>query len=170
MSTWPSTLSHQSFVSPVWSDTTNQCVGLTCQPKKNNWLCHWYEQIIIDIVSLSYAQLFHHCYVVLFETFKARWTANAVFAAFSSSAPQSRQTFLHLYICDYIDAYWELLFCTKWALFSYPILLKCGNAKWCSDATSLKATLEEKHGITITAHAGITRGTSTLSSVKDFRV
>ena len=48
--------------------------------------------------------------------------------------------------------------------------LKSGGAKWCSDAISLRATLEEKHGITITAHAGITRGTSTLSSVEDFRV
>ena len=34
----------------------------------------------------------------------------------------------------------------------------------------MKATPEEKHGITITAHACITQGTSTLSSIEDFRV
>lgn len=39
-----------------------------------------------------------------------------------------------------------------------------------NSATSLKATLEEEHGITITARAGITRGTSTLSSIDNFRV
>jgi hypothetical protein len=48
--------------------------------------------------------------------------------------------------------------------------LKSGDAKWCSDAMSLKETLEEKHGITITARAGITRGTSTIPTFEDFRV
>ena len=49
-------------------------------------------------------------------------------------------------------------------------LLKTDGAKWCSDATSLKEILEEKHGIPITARAGATRGTSTFSSIEDFRV
>ena len=48
--------------------------------------------------------------------------------------------------------------------------LKTSGAKWCSDAALLKAILEEKHGIAIAARAGITRGTSTLSSVEDFQV
>ena len=48
--------------------------------------------------------------------------------------------------------------------------MKPGDAKWFSDAISLQATLEESHGITITTCAGVTRGTSTLSSIEDFRV
>ena len=33
--------------------------------------------------------------------------------------------------------------------------LKSTYAKWCSDATLLKATVEEKHGITITAPSSV---------------